>query len=161
MVTVDELIERAFRSSRCVVHPPAGAPSVPAGLRVPDDLGAFYEQCGGAHLFLDGDYGMLLLPPAEVLESNVVIVGQQYPDDLSSSWFAVARSVDREYLSIDLSVERNGRIYDSFYEIHAVVGSSTVIANSFTELFTMLMDADGDRWPWLVEGFVSLGDAYD
>jgi hypothetical protein len=161
MATVIELIERAARSDRCAVHPPAGTPSVPAQFQLPDDLADFYRRCGGADLFLEGDYGILLLPPDELLESNVVLVGQQYPDDRSSSWFTVARSVDREFLSIDLADERNGRVYDSFYEIHAVVGSATIIANSFTDLFTMLMDTDGDRWPWLTEGFVSLGDAYD
>jgi hypothetical protein len=157
---VSALVATASRSDRCRVHPPAGRPDLPAGVVLPEDLAAFYDLCGGVDLFPDGDYGISIVGPGELLPSNVVIVGEQFDDDPSSSWHIIARTSDREYLSIDLSPDRNGRCYDSFHEIHGIVGSSPVIARNFTELFERLENSRGGHWYWLEPGFDSLGDAY-
>lgn len=112
-------------------------------------------------MYTDADYGVSIVPPAEFLPANLVVLGEQFDDDPSSAWFIIARTVDREYLSIDLSSQRNGRCYDSFHDMHGVVGSSTVIANTFLELFERLLDSRGRHWYWLQPEFASLGDAYD
>jgi antitoxin YokJ len=64
-------------------------------------------------------------------------------------------------LSIDTDPTRNGRCYDSFHDVHGIVGSDPVIARSFAELFERLLDSGGGHWYWLEPDFVSLGDAYD
>jgi antitoxin YokJ len=160
-VSVATLVERAAGSDRCDVHPSAGLPAVASGLRFPPDLEEFYGLCGGVDLYLDSDYGISLVGPGDFQPSNVVIVGEQFPDDISSSWYTVARTPDREYLSIDLSPSRNGRCYDSFHEVHGIVGSSAVVARTFTELFERLLAAEGRHWYWLSPEFVSFGDAYE
>lgn len=160
-MTVTALVERCASSDRCRVHPPGGTPVVPPGLVLPPDLAEFYRHCGGVDLFVDGDYAISLVPPEDLQPSNVVIIGEQFPDDVSLTWFTVGRTPDSEYLSIDLSPERNGRCYDSYREIHGIVGSQPVIALSFTELFERLLDNGGRRWYWLADDFVPLGDAYD
>lgn len=109
----------------------------------------------------DADYGISIVAAADVLPANVVILGEQFDDDPSAAWYTIARTADREYLSVDLSVERNGRCYDSFHEVHGVVGSAAVVANTFTELLDRLLESGGEHWYWLAPDFVSLGDAYD
>jgi hypothetical protein len=96
------LIEAADRSERCLVHSPVGLPVVPPGLEMPQDAAALYELCGGVDLYADADYGVSIVPPAEFLPANLVVLGEQFDDDPSSAWFVIARTVDREYLSIDL-----------------------------------------------------------
>ena len=80
--------------------------------------------------------------------------------DISDLWFSIADDGNGDYLSIDLAPGRLGICYDSFHETHGVAGSTPVIARSFTELLTSLLQSRGNRPYWLEDGFVSLGDAY-
>jgi hypothetical protein len=158
---IDRLLAAASRASGCVVHPPAGLPVVGAGHQLPDDLQAFYSACGGVDLYTRSLYPISLLPPHQVVPANPVIVGAQYEDDISASWYLIARSDQDEYVTIDLHPDRLGRCYDSFPEVHGVAGSCSVVAMSFTDLFAHLLGAAGGRWYWLEDAFGSLGDAYD
>jgi hypothetical protein len=147
--------------SDCRALPPAGLPKVEAGHRLPDDMAGFYSECGGADLFLGRDFAVRICTPCEFVPSNPEIVGEQVPDDITSSWYIVARGGSGEYISIDLHPDRHGLCYDSFHEVHGVVGSSVVLATSFTDLVRRLLAADGGHWYWLERGRVPLGDAYD
>jgi hypothetical protein len=90
-----------------------------------------------------------------------VIVGEACEDDISASWHLIVDDTNGEYLTIDLSENRVGRCYDSFFDRHGVRGSCPIIATSFSELLQRLIENRGQHWYWLQEGFESLGDAYD
>jgi hypothetical protein len=144
----------------CRVRPRQGLPAIGGGLDIPADLMEFYELCGGVDLYESSEFPISIAPPTEFQPSNIVIIGEQYPDDISSSWYIVAETPDSEHLSIDLSPERQGRCYDSFHDVHGIVGSSPIIASNFSELLGRLLENAGRHWYWLQPGFVSLGDAY-
>lgn len=65
------------------------------------------------------------------------------------------------YITIDLAEKRLGRCYDSFWDRHGVVGESTIVAKSFTELLSQLFGNQGKSLFWLNSDFVYIGDAYD
>lgn len=162
MKELDELFNLISNDNRCEVIPPKGnLPVLPnGGLRYPDDVVYFYQKCNGVNLFCNGSYmvSFSILSNNEILQSNQVIVGEPCEDDISFSWYLIGKTDNNDYLSIDLSLERNGRCYDSNYEIHGVVGSCPIISLSFTELLTRLYDSDGNDIYWKNIGY---GDAYD
>lgn len=160
-MVIRELLARVAAEPNCLVRQPAGMPQVSQDFSLPQDLLEFYELCGGLDLFRGADFGISISSPEELKPSNLVILGESFPEDISHSWFIVAHTVDREHLSIDLSRERAGRCYDSFHETHGIAGSSPVIANSFSELLGRLLDSRGGHWYWLSPEFEELGDAYD
>ncbi|MBO0805404.1 MAG: SMI1/KNR4 family protein [Nocardiopsaceae bacterium] len=160
-IEIEELVELADSDPGCSVLAPAGGPGIDPPLRVPDDLSRFYELCGGTELFLTEDYGITILPPSRLVSSNIVMFGERYPDDITSTWFTVGETPDSDYVSIDLSPERNGRCYDSFHETHGLVGSSPIIAESFSQLLERFLRSRGGRWYWLCDDFMPIGDAYD
>ncbi|MDT3443601.1 MULTISPECIES: SMI1/KNR4 family protein [unclassified Pseudofrankia] len=160
-MAIAPLVGRASRAVGCRVYPPAGPATPPADLRIPEDLAAFYEICGGVDLYANHDYALSIVGPNDLRSANIAILGEDYPGDISSSWYTIGVTPDREYLSIDLSARRNGRCYDSFHEVHGLVGSCPIIASSFTELLERLLESSGGRWYWLDPDFVDLGDAYD
>ena len=90
-----DLVELASRSDRCAVHPQAGVPTVRPEHRLPDDLAEFYQLCGGVDLYRGADYEISITSLAQLLESNVVIVGEQFFDDISASWYTIAATPDR------------------------------------------------------------------
>ena len=145
----------------CRVLPPQGVPVVGGGLGVPADVAEFYERCGGVDLYGNSEFPISIVRPPRFRPSNPVIVGEQFPEDLSSSWYVVAETPDREYLSIDLSRERQGRCYDSFHDVHSMAGSDPVVASGFSELLDRLVENAGRHWYWLRPDFVGLGDAYE
>ena len=158
---IEELVALAGNDAGCRVLPPAGAPLIDPPLRIPGDLARFYELCGGAELFLQEDYGITISPPSQLIPSNIAIIGEQYPEDITATWFTVGVTPDSDYVSIDLSPERNGRCYDSFHETHGLVGESPIIAASFAELLERLLRSRGSYWYWLRDDFRPIGDAYD
>lgn len=145
----------------CTVRPSGGRPCIKPPLRLPDDLARFYELCGGAELFLSQDCGITISPPDRLIPSNIVIFGEQYPDDITSAWFTIGVTPDSDHVSIDLSPDRSGRCYDSFHETHGIIDSSTITATSFTELLERLLGSRGGYWYWLLDDFNPIGDAYD
>ncbi len=157
---IDRLLDVA-RAGGCVVYPPGGLPDLGVGHQLPDDLRAFYSSCGGVALYPDALYPVSILPAPQIVAANPVIVGAQYEDDISASWYLVGASDQEEHITIDLHPDRLGRCYDSFPEVHGVAGSCPVIATSFTDLLTRLLDSRGGRWHWLEDDFPDLGDAYD
>ena len=119
-------------------------------------------MCGGVTLFQSETCVAEIVPPNDFVEANPVLVGCQAEDDISAAWFILCRGLnDEQYVTIDLAPGRLGRCYDSFWDCHAVAGSSTIVARSFSEFLERLISSGGTRWYWLEDSFVSLGDAYD
>jgi antitoxin YokJ len=157
-----QIIDQIATTSGCKVYPPEGLPQIAHNHILPEDLKEFYSICGGASLYWEGgNYGSEIVKPKDFQLANPVIVGELCEYDISSTWYILARTTGNEYLTIDLSQQRLGRCYDSYFEFHGVVGSCPIIARSFSDLLSALLSGNGDYWYWLKEGFVSLGDAYD
>ncbi|PGM59614.1 hypothetical protein [Bacillus sp. AFS053548] len=112
-------------------------------------------------LFIDCDYGLIIVSPEEFVLANPDIIGEKAEYDISSSWYIIGCDRNNDYLTIDLSIQRLGKCYDSNVEVHGVVGSCPIIANSFMELLERLLTNKGEHWYWLQDEFASLGDAYD
>lgn len=161
MTLIESLIADFKKDSRCKVLPVInGLPSLPdVGFSYPTDLVEFYNQCGGVILFESGkdNVSFKILSPSEILQANMVIVGEVCEDDISSAWYLICQTDNGDYLSIDLSKERNGRCYDSNYEVHGVVGSCPIISLSFTELLSELYKTNGRDIYWKNKDY---GDAY-
>ena len=109
---------------------------------------------------------LYILPLADWRRSNQAVLGETVEDDHSHHWWTLAQDDMGEYVSIDLSPERQGWCVDSFHELHGVAGSSPVLAHSFGALIAQCLDslALPDEWGpmfWLRDGFAALGDAYD
>ena len=104
---------------------------------------------------------MRIVHPDEFVPANPVIAGSEEPDDISASWYIVARGGNEEIITIDCAPDRLGRCYDSFWARHAIAGSCRVVALSFTELVRRLYAASGKHWYWLSEGAPDHGDAYE
>lgn len=160
-MTVKELLEKIGNDPECEVLPPKGVPECVENCRLPDDVREFYELCGGAVLFRSADYPLEIAGSEDFQLANPVIVGELCPEDISSQWYIVVSDLEGDYLTIDLSEERNGRCYDSFWDRHGVVGSCPIIAKSFTELLSRLYEMRGEYLYWAEDDFEPLGDAYD
>lgn len=161
MIPINEIVQRIANTPGCRVFPPAGLPSIASGLVLPNDVRAFYAACGGGVLFENAEYAMEIPTPEQFRPANLEIRGQSAPGDISEGWYIAAESGGTEYLTIDLDPVRLGRCYDSFWDRHAVPGTSDIIARSYTELLNRLYENRGEYWFWLQPGFVRLGDAYD
>jgi antitoxin YokJ len=136
-------------------------PVIEPGHLFPADLRQFYELCGGVDFFAGSDYPSQISPPGGLVLANSVIAGSRVPDDISDSWYIIARGDGSEFMTIDLHPDRTGICYDSFLEIHGAPGSEAIIATSFTDLLERILANQGRHWYWLEPDFVSLGDAYD
>ena len=161
MSEIASLIERIAATPGCVVHPSSGAPRVAADEVLPADVATFYALCGGVSLFTSADYGIDIVAPSDVLRANPMIRGADDESDLSHSWYVVARAGEGQFLTIDCQPDRLGRCHDGFWDSHAIRGSSPIIAMTFEELLTRLLESRGQRWYWLEPGWVGYGDAYD
>ena len=75
--------------------------------------------------------------------------------------YIICKDVDNNYITIDLSKERLGKCYDSFWDRHGVAGECAVVAKNFTELLWQLYINQGKSLFWLNSDFVYIGDAYD
>lgn len=164
------LVARIQATPGCTVADPIERPDLhlPAlhqGHVLPDDLREFYEVCSGLTLFERSPCTMIIVLPMEVILANLVLTPGLRPDQLTSSlddiswsWYLIAREENREYLTTDPSEERLGRCYDSFLGCHASPGYCAIVAFSFTELLTRLYEDQGERW---LPDILSQGDAYD
>lgn len=158
--SISELLRVAEGLPGCLRYPRAGVPAVPDGLSLPNDLIEFYGQCGGLLLFAGAVWSMTIVRPVEFVSANLVIVGQDCPNDISHSWFIVG-SDPPQYVTIDLSPSRLGHCYESFWDCHGLAGSCARVAFSFTDFLAQVIAARWRELYWLSPEFRSLGDAYD
>ncbi|MFG6487199.1 SMI1/KNR4 family protein [Roseateles sp. BYS78W] len=158
---IQRLLEAVSELQGCTVLPSRGQPFVSRELALPDDLKAFYERCGGLRLFEQSPCPFEILGPDEFEPANLAILGLGLQQDISDDWYLLARSGSQQSVSIDLHPSRLGHCYDSFWDRHAVAGSSTVIALSFSKLLQQTVAFAGRGLYWLEPGFKDLGDAYD
>ncbi|MCB9589839.1 MAG: SMI1/KNR4 family protein [Polyangiaceae bacterium] len=137
------ILEELRADPSVVLLPVTGLPQLRRGHFLPDELRAFYSSCGGLELARDSSYAMRVVTPAEFVSANLEIVGEDVPDDISDSWYLLCRGAGDQVLTIDCSRERLGRCYDSYWEVHGVVGSCAVVAQSFGQLLALLVNAAG------------------
>ncbi|WP_328471704.1 hypothetical protein OHA21_07905 [Actinoplanes sp. NBC_00393] len=159
---MSELVARLREDPTCVFAQPAG--EIPPQLPVlPEDLQEFYRACGGLTLFTGAPFAWRVCGPHELVPSNIEVLGEQVDDDITASWWVIARQDDDSsaLISIDLGADRLGWCYDSDTEVHGLVGDSAILAFSFTELLEELVRARGQHVFWEDDGFVAKGDAYD
>jgi len=130
------------------------------GYRLPEDLRAFYGLCGGVDINVDQPYELHIVPASRLLKANPVIAGCEGEGDISYDWFILAEN-SGQYVTIDLGKERTGRCYDSFWDCHAVAGSSMIIALSYTDFLSRVAEHTGEGWYWIASGFSGFGDAYE
>lgn len=156
-----KILDSIRKTPDCVVHSPCGLPSLADGVELPNDLKIFYENCGGISLFANKEYGFTIVSPEKMVLANPVIVGELCQEDISSKWYIICKDNENNYITIDLSKERWGRCYDSFWDRHGIVGECSIVAKNFTELLTQLFHNQGKSLYWLEDNFVYLGDAYD
>lgn len=160
MTNLQGLLEQIDRTPRCEVSPSAGQPVLRSQERLPDDLAEFYRRCGGVRLFEGGDGAFEIVGPQALTRANPEIVGEECPEDISDTWYIVARGNGGALISIDCGPGRVGRCYDSFWDRHGVAGSCDIVALSFTELLRRLLDHHGDPSSWRAAGGPGYGDAY-
>ena len=146
----------------CRVLPAHEQPVLPDDVFLPGDLREFYQLCGGVYLFEAQGYGIKIVEPYEMRRADPVVAGVEDEVNISFNWFIIGHAPELgQYISIDLSKTRKGWCYDSFWETHGQPGNMPVVAHSFTGLLGQLLQSRGNRWYWLQNNFVSLGDAYD
>ncbi len=158
-INIKDLVHLIKSAPDCTVQSSNGIPLENSDITLPEDLTEFYKACGGI-IFYSSKDTFEIVPPEEVVPANPVIVGELCEEDISSQWYIIAKD-SSNYITIDLSPERLGRCYDSFWDCHGVVGECAVVANSFTELVQCLYDYKGNGAFWLDDDFEYLGDAYD
>ena len=151
--SLEEIVEYISKRVDCHVFPPSNPPSIAAEHQLPVDLQQFYHLCDGIDLFIDSPFPMSIVRSAEFRVANNVIYDDMNPsdlediqDDITWSWYIIVDYKNGNYLTIDLSKERNGLCYDSNWVLHG--GNSYVVAESFTELLERLILAEGEIEFW-------------
>lgn len=160
MTEFRRLLDQVGKTRDCKIVTPGGQPLLREGDRLPEDLADFYRLTGGAALFEHSDYSIRIVGPEEFVRANPDIFGCDAPDDISDTWYIVARGSRGQVVTIDCSAARLGRCYDSFWDSHGVAGSCSIVALSFTDLLQRLFDNNGGYWYWLGDGGLAYGDAY-
>lgn len=161
-MNIKEIIERVKKLPDCTVYPPNGFPILELNNhRLPEDLIEFYKNCGGISLFISKGYVANILGPKEFKLINPILFGELFDDDITSEWYTIVKDGNGDFLTIDLADSRLGRCYDSYWDRHGVVGECPIIAKTFTELLENLILNRGNKWYWLRDDFVYIGDAYD
>lgn len=160
-MTIYELVEAIGKEYNCLVYPSIGQPFLDTDLSLPKDLKEFYEICGGVRLFIDQPYFLEIVAPTSFLRASSTILGEEIFDDVSQNWFVIARSGSTQFIVIDLSRDKKGFCYDSFWDRFGLVGEMPVVSKSFNDLLSQLYLSKGKRNFWLESDFSYLGDAYD
>jgi hypothetical protein len=159
-MSIKDLVDVARGRPDVVVDPPNGLPAVRVGEELPPELVEFYSLCGGMTLFAGTPDEVRIHGPDTFLGANEEVIGCAYPDDISHTWYMLARS-GLERASIDCSPVRAGRCYDSFWDCHGVAGSCSIIAWSFAEFLELQLAVKEATVFWSEPGFRGFGDAYE
>lgn len=162
-MNIKDLFKTLGNLSNFEIKPPCGFPKLKEGHVLPDDLKEFYTMCGGINCYTEeGGFPIEILSPSNFTQANKLLLGEEYDDDISSSWYVIVDAEDGNYITIDCDPKRIGKCYESFEYRHAVVGNCPIIALSFTELLNNIITYKGDYFFWKDDlKFVSYGDAYE
>ena len=156
MIAIERLVAKVTDQDNWQVIPAHAAswdllPKAP-----PDDLADFARLCGAIRT----PAGLVIAQ--RVRHAQRAILGEEHPEDRSFHWYVIAEddtTSTAERTVIALYPTRLGRCYDAFWDRFAVAGSMPVIAMSFTDLLTRVIDAEGA--PYWSSETLQLGDAYD
>ena len=167
-MSFQELFKHIQSTSDCEVSAPTGLPVILDEHVLPEDLQEFYGLCGGVSVYRKSSRRFGILAPERVVQANPLLLPGLTPEqsassanDISWSWYIIAHDYGGNYLTIDLSKDRLGRCYDSFFDRHAMPGYCPIIARSFTDLLTRLLENQQEYPYWELADFVPMGDAYD
>lgn len=162
-MNIKEILSELRNNNNFKIKPPCGYPKLKAGHVLPDDLKEFYDICGGIDCYTeDGGFPIEILSPNNFKQANVLLLGEEYDDDISSSWYVIVDAEDGNYITIDCNPNRIGKCYESFEYSHAIRGNCPIVALSFTELLNNVFKYKGDYFFWKDNpNFVSHGDAYE
>ena len=160
MEKINELILEIEKDENCTVSRLL-VPYKKIPYKVPNDLKFYLENYSSIVFFQNTYYSIKIVGLTEFKRANKIIIGEDYNDDISHNWFIIADDNNSQYVTIDLSKDRLGYCYDSFWDRYGGVGEQTIIAKSFTELLERIYASKGNMWYWMREDFSSYGDAYD
>lgn len=162
-MNIGKIVEEIKKDANFEVMPACGYPKLKKGHVLPEDLKEFYSVCGGIKCYIkQGGFPMEIMSPDKLKQANMLLLGNEYADDISSSWYVIADAEDGNYITIDCERARLGKCYESFEYTHAVAGNCSVVALSFEELLNNIYQYKGDYFFWKDNPlFVSHGDAYD
>jgi len=157
-----EIIDKIRNKRDCIVYPPNGKIKIENEMTLPSDLVEFYKLCGGILFYEKSGLPIEIVPPYAFTRANPIIIGEEWKEDISYSWFIVGRSENSggQYITIDTDKKRLGQCYDSFWDKHASL-NCPIIAKSFSELLERLYSSDGEEWYWDVDEFEVYGFAHD
>jgi hypothetical protein len=111
------------------------------GLRIPDDLRAFYARVQRAKV--DDRYQFL---PIELLQrTGAALQGEEWADSEPASWYAFCDVSDGNFVGIDLEPSSEGYNYILDCD-HDDITSRRVIATSFAEFLEHVLSADGQLY---------------
>jgi hypothetical protein len=157
MRPLDNILDELQFRDDCTFRPATRLPELPQGLRLPDDLSAFFGRFSEARLFgHPSDPRYHIPPPEEFVQIGIAILGQQTTEPVQQGWYTLADVRDGNYIAIDCHPSRLGYCYDAFHETIHLVSYCKVIAHSFTELMNIAAAAGDDAW-WLKHGFKGYG----
>ncbi|AWK03528.1 SMI1/KNR4 family protein [Flavobacterium crocinum] len=163
---ITELIEMIKQDKNCNVRPANHDIAMPAN--IPEDLKEFFELTDGIRLFEERSFGINIVGRKDFIPTNKRlyppddVMWEEIEDHVSNEWYLIAETEQlSQYISVDLTKERFGQCYDSFYETHSLEGDSAIVAKNFTDLLYNLYSNKGKHWYWLQPEFIKLGDAYD
>jgi hypothetical protein len=155
MRPLHDVLDGLVARGDCTFGRSRGLPVLPEGLKLPADLAMFYARFGEARLFgRASDSGRIsnplyhFLPPNAFVQIGLAIIGEETPEPLQRSWYALAHVQDGNYLAIDCYPRRLGYCYDAFHETVCDPSYCKVIARSFTELMNVAAEEENRAW-WL------------
>lgn len=162
MEKIIEILTKIENTKDCIISK-LGSPikELPFEFDLPKDLKYYLENYSSIVLFQSAGYSIKIVGLSDFKRANPIIVGEDAEDDISYNWYIIAHDDNSQYITIDLTKNKSGKCYDSFWDRHGVVGEQAVIAKSFTELLERLYQSGGKSWYWTEPGFPSYGDAYD
>jgi len=159
MEKLQNILAKIETSESCIVSKLSSPISISDAL--PKDLKYYLENYSSIILFKDSEYSIKINGYPDFKRANPVIIGEDAEEDRSYNWFIIGEDDNSQYITIDLSPNRIGNCYDSFWDRHGLAGDQPIIAKNFTELLEKLFESNGERWYWLEDSFISYGDAYD
>lgn len=130
-------------------------------INIPTDLKEFYQYCNGVELFIDSEYPYRILGIEEIIRTDLSVLGELIECGDSISWYNIAEDYNGDFLSIDLSCEKFGWCYDSFYETYGLINDMPIIAKSFKELLFRLYSNKGNYPYWKLNEFDKIYGFYE